>query len=147
MNRSKIRKLSAVGGAVAVAGLALALAGPSIGSAPPDDGSPLSCVDFARDVDPKQVEVDSGYDAENGVVYAHTDGRTYVLRPSDLACRSFTGARAVMDDAVQTDRENEQVGCREVADSLREDRTEVRGRTFDRAAAERFLSERCASVG
>ena len=147
MDRSRIRKLSIVGGAVAVAGLALALAGPSIGSAPSDDGAPLSCIDFARDVDPKQVEVDSGYDAENDVVYAHTDGRTYVLRPSDPACRSLTGARAVMDDAVQTNRENEAVGCREVQESIRDGRTEVRGKTFDREAAERFLNERCGSVG
>ncbi|MGH2793982.1 MAG: hypothetical protein ACRDKG_06720 [Actinomycetota bacterium] len=147
MDRSRIRKLSAFGGAVAVAGLALALAGPSIGSAPPDDGSSLSCVDFARDVDPKQVEVDTGYDAENDVVYAHTDGRTYVLRPSDPACRSLTGVRAVMDDAVQTDRDNEVVGCRDVEDTIREGRTEVRGRTFDREAAERFVTERCGSDG
>lgn len=146
MDRSRFRKLFSAGGAVAVAGLALALAGQSIGSGPADDGSPGSCVEFARDVDPKTEEVDTGYDAEKDVVYAHADDRTYVLRPSDPGCAALTSARRVMDDAVATGRENEDRGCREIARSLQEGRTQVRGRPFDRAAAGRYVAERCGGA-
>ena len=136
----------AAGSAVAVAGLALALAGQSIGSRPPDDGGPGTCVEFARDVDPETDEVDTGYDSEKNVVYAHEDDRTYVLRPSDPGCASLTNARRVMDDAVRTGRENEERGCREIARSLQEGRAKVRGRAFDRGAAGRYVAERCGGA-
>lgn len=147
MDRSRLRKLVTLGCFVAVVGAAIALAGPSIGSAPPGQDTPGTCVDFARDVDPKEVPVDSGYDPEKDLVYAHQAGRTYVLRPNDPACRSLSGPRTVIADAVQTGRENEIVTCRQVADAVSENRTEVRGRRFDRDAAQRYIDERCGSAG
>lgn len=146
MDRSRLRKLIGIGCVVAVIGAAVALAAPSIGSAPPDQAAPGTCVDFARDADPKKVPVDSGYDPEKDLVYAHHAGRAYVLRPDDPACRSLSGPRAVIDDSVQADRENEAVTCRDVADAVAEGRTEVRGRPFDRVAAQRYI-ERCGSAG
>ena len=145
MERARIRKFAIGGAAVAVIGVALALAGPSIGSAPPDDGSIGTCADFARDVDPKEVPVDTGYDAENDVVFAHTAGRTYRLVPDDPTCRALTGVRAVMDDAVATGRENEAVTCRAVSDAIAQDRSAVHGRSFDRSAAQRYVTERCGA--
>jgi hypothetical protein len=147
VDRSRLRKLVGIGCVVAVIGAAVALAGPSIGSAPPDQAAPGTCVDFARDVDPKVVPVDSGYDPEKDLVYAHHAGRTYVLHPNDPACRALVGPRTIIDDAVQADRENEIVSCREVAASVSENRTEVRGRRFDRDAAQRYIDERCGSAG
>ena len=136
----------AAGGAVAVAGLALALAGQSIGSGPSDGAGPRTCTEFARDVDPETDEVDTGYDSEKGIVYAHADDRTYILRPSDPGCSGLPDARRVMDDAVRTGRENEDRGCREIARSLQEGRTQVRGRPFDRGAAGRYVAERCGGA-
>ena len=147
MDRSRLRRLVGIGCVVAVVGAAVALAAPSIGSAPPDQDAPGTCVDFARDVDPKEVPVDSGYDPEKHLVYAHHAGRTYVLGPSDPACRSLSGPRAVIDDAVQADRENEVVTCREVASAVAEGDTEVRGRRFDQSAARRYMDERCGNAG
>ena len=146
MDRSRFRKLFAAGGAVAVAGLALALAGQSIGSGPADDAGPGTCAEFARDVDPQTEEVDTGYDSEKDVVYAHADDRTYVLRPSDPGCSALSNSRRVMDDAVRTGRENEDRGCREIARSLQEERTQVRGRPFDRGAAGRYVADRCGGA-
>jgi hypothetical protein len=147
VDRSRLRKLVGIGCVVAVIGAAVALAAPSIGDAPPAQDAPGTCLDFARDVNPKEVPVDSGYDPEKDLVYAHHAGRTYVLGPSDPACRSLSGPRAVIDDAVQTDRENEIVTCREIAASVSENRTEVRGRRFDQEAARRYMGERCGSAG
>jgi hypothetical protein len=147
MQRPRLNKLAIVGCAVAVVVVALALAGPSIGSAPQEDGSTGTCADFARDVNPKEVEVESGYDAENEVVYAHTAGRTYRLVPQDPECQTLSGVRAVMDDAIATSRENDDVTCRAVSDAIAQNRTAVRGRGFDRAAAERFVAERCRTNG
>lgn len=132
---------------MAVIGVALAFAAQAIGSSPPEPEGAGTCLEFAQDVDPKQVPVDSGYDPERDVVYAHHGGRTYVLRPSDPTCRALTSVRAVMDDAVATDRENETRSCREVSDALTAGRTQVRGRGFDREAAQRYLAERCGSAG
>jgi len=146
VDRARLRKLFAAGGAVAVAGIALAIAGPSIGSGPPGSGAPGTCLDFAREVDPKVDEVDTGYDPEKDIVYAHEGDRTYWLRPSDPACAAVSSTRAVMDDAVRTGRENEDRGCRDVARSLQEGRSTVRGRPFDRAAAGRYVAERCAGA-
>lgn len=147
MDRSRLRKLVGIGCVVAVIGAAIALAAPSIGSAPPDQTGGRTCIDFAREVNPKEVPVDSGYDPEQDLVYAHYAGRTYVLPPNDPACRSLSGPRAVIDDAVQADRENEAVTCRDVAEAVAEGRTEVRGRPFDRAAAQRYVDDRCGSAG
>ena len=147
MDRSRLRKFAGIGCVVAVVGAAIALAGPSIGDAPPDQDAPGTCTDFAQEVDPKKVPVDSGYDPEKDLVYAHHAGRTYVLGPSDPACRSLSGPRAVIDDALQTDRENEIVGCREVEAAVSENRTEVRGRRFDQDAARRYMDERCGTAG
>lgn len=147
MDRSRLRKLVGIGCVVAVMGAAIALAAPSIGIAPPDQTAAGTCIDFARDVDPKEVPVDSGYDPEKDLVYAHYAGRTYVLPPNDPACRSLSGPRAVIDDTVQADRENETVTCRNIAEAVAEGGTEVRGRQFDRAAAQRYVDERCGSAG
>ncbi|MGH2726884.1 MAG: hypothetical protein ACRDKS_07885 [Actinomycetota bacterium] len=147
MDRSKFRKLAGIGCAAAVIGAAFALAGPSIGSTPPDQTAPGTCVDLARDVDPQAVPVDSGYDPEKNVVYAHYAGRTYVLQPDDPTCRALAASRSVIEDAVRTDRENEAMSCREMGDAVAQGRTEVRGRAFDRAAAQRYLAERCANAG
>lgn len=147
MDRSKFRKLAGIGCAAAIVGAAFALAGPSIGSTPPDPATPGTCADLARDVDPQKVPVDSGYDPEKNLVYAHHSGRTYVLQPDDPECRALAASRSVIDDAVRTDRENEAMSCREMADAVAQGRAEMRGRTFDRDAAERYLAERCASEG
>ncbi len=147
MDRSRLRKVVGIGCVVAVVGVAVALAAPSIGSTPPDQEAPGKCFDFAVDLDPKKVPVDSGYDPEKDLVYAHHAGRTYVLGPSDPACRSLSGPRAVIDDAVRTDRENEIVTCREIAAAVSENRKEVRGRRFDENAARRYLDERCGAAG
>ena len=147
MDRTRLRKFVGIGCVVAVVGVAVALAAPSIGSAPPDQDTPGTCFDFAGDVDPKKVPVDSGYDPEKDLVYAHHADRTYVLGPSDPACGSLSGPRAVIDDAVQADRENEIVTCGEVAAAVSEKRTEVRGRRFDQDAAKRYMDERCGRAG
>ena len=147
MDRSKARTIVGILCVVALVGVAVALAAPSIGDAPADPAAPGSCFEFSRDVDPKQVPVDSGYDPDKDIVYAHAAGRTYVLRPGDPACRVLSGTRAVIEDAVGTSRENEAVACRQVADSLARGRTEARGRTIDREAARRFLEQRCGRAG
>lgn len=143
MDRSRIRKLVATGCAVTIVGVALALAAPSIGSAPPAPLAPATCIEFARDVDPMAVPVDSGYDPEKNLVYAHHGGRTYVLRPADPICRALSGARSVIDDAVRTDRDNTAVTCREVSGAVAQGRSEMSGRRFDRDAARRYLTEAC----
>ncbi len=147
MDRSRLRKLTGIGCAAAVIGAAFALAGPSIGSTPPDPTGPGTCADLARDVDPQKVPVDSGYDPEKNLVYAHHAGRTYVLQPDDPTCRALAASRSVIDDAVRTDRENEAITCREMSDAVQQGRTELRGRPFDRDAAQRYLAEKCAAAG
>jgi hypothetical protein len=145
VERSKVRKLIGIGCAAAVIGAAFALAAPSIGSSPPEPAAPGTCVDFARDVDPKAVPVDSGYDPEKNLVYAHHAGRTYVLRPADPACQTLSSARGVIEDAIGSDRENEKISCRELSDAVAEGRTDMAGRRFDREAAQRYLAQRCGS--
>ena len=147
MDRMRFRKLAGIGCAAAVAGAAFALAGPSIGSPPPDPTTPGTCADLARDVDPQKVPVDSVYDPERNLVYAYEGGRAYVLQPEDPTCKALAASRSVIDDAVRTDLENESMSCREVADAVVQGRNEVRGRAFDRDAAQRYLAERCASAG
>ncbi|MEX2555938.1 MAG: hypothetical protein WEB06_09920 [Actinomycetota bacterium] len=146
MDRSKARKLVAAGCALAVVGVAIALASPSIGDAPPASDTPGSCVDFARDVNPKEVAVDSGYDPEKDLVYAHQGSRTYVLRPSDPACRTLSGPSDVIEDAVRTDQENVAVMCRQLSEAVADGRSEVGGRAFDREAASRYVEQRCGGA-
>lgn len=147
MGGRRFNKVAVVGCAVAVVGVALALAGPSIGDAPPDDGSIGDCAGFASEVDPKDVPVDTVHDVENDVVYAHVAGRTYRLLPEDPRCRMLSGVRAVMEDAIATSRENDEITCRAVSEALAQNRTSVRDRAFDRSAAERFVAERCEAAG
>lgn len=147
MERPKVRKLVGIGCVAAVIGAAIALASPSTGSAPPEPTAPGTCVDFARDVDPKAVPVDSGYDPEKNLVYAHHAGRTYVLRPTDPICQTLSTARGFIEDAIGPSRENEDITCRELSDALARGRTDMAGRRFDRAAGQRYLDERCGSGG
>lgn len=137
---------------IGLAGVALAFAIVGIAVAPHSTSgevapnpAPGTCADLARDVDPSRSPVDSGYDPERDVVYAHHGGRTYVMRPNDPLCRALTRARAVIDDAMATARENTDAACKAMRDIVSSGRSEHRGRSVDRAAAERFISRRCAA--
>ena len=116
--------------------------GSSIPPAPPPP--PGTCADLARDVDPATEGVDSGYDVEKDLVYAHHAGRTYVLDPSDAGCRALPRARSVIDHSLQADRENTAVACTVMRGLVAKGSKEFRGKGVDRNAAERFLARRCS---
>ena len=118
--------------------------GASVPPAPP--ASPGTCADLARDVDPAKVPVDSGYDVERDLVYAHHAGRTYILKPDDAGCRAFASVRSVIDHALDADRENTAVACAAMRDIVGKKRTEFRGKAVNQAAAQRFLARRCAEA-
>ncbi len=114
-------------------------------SVPPEvPAPPGNCADLARDVDPAKVPVDSGYDVEKDLVYAHAGGRTYVLNPDDAACRAFPSVRDVIDHTLAADKENTGVACAVMRDIVKNKRTEFRGKRVDQNAAQRFLARRCA---
>lgn len=115
--------------------------GSSLPAAPP--ASPGTCADLARDVDPAEEPVDSGYDAEKNLVYAHHAGRTYVLTPEDPVCRSFPSVRNVIDHAMNVNKENTAVACAVMKDIVANKRSQFRGKRVDQAAANRFLARRC----
>jgi hypothetical protein len=134
-----------VGGAFALIGVAVAPHSRS-SNAPASDASTGTCVDLARDVDPKKAPVDSGYDPEQDVVSAYFAGREYVMRPNDQVCLALAGPRAIIQDALNASKENTTVACGQVAQALKEKRTKFRGRPFDQAGARRFLDRRCAGT-
>lgn len=141
------RTIIGIAGAVAAIAVAIVIAPASVGRAPaPQARGTGSCVELAADVDPKQVPVDSGYDPELDLVYAHANGRTYSMRPNDPRCRALASVRAVIDDAMTAHAENTQVACRVMADIVAERRTEVRGHRVNQAAAQRFLARRCGTT-
>ena len=111
---------------------------------PAAPAAPGTCAELARDVDPAKEAVDSGYDAEKDLVYAHHEGRTYVLKPDDPGCRSFASVRSVIDHTLQADRENNAVACKVMRDIVGNKRTQFRGKAVDQNAAQRFLARRCA---
>ena len=110
---------------------------------PSTPASPGGCADLAREADPAKVAIDSGYDAEKHLVYAHHAGRTYVLEPDDPVCRSFGSVRSVIDHTLDANRENTAVACAVMRDIVANKRTEVRGKRVDQAAAQRFIARRC----
>ena len=116
--------------------------GPLAPSSPPPPGS---CADLARDVDPSKVPVDSGYDPEKDVVYAHHAGRTYVMKPNDPVCRALNSARAVIDDTMNANRENVAVACKVMKDIVANRRTQFRGKAVNQDAAQRFIARRCGA--
>ena len=113
---------------------------------PAAPASPGTCADLAREVDPAKVPVDSGYDVEKDLVYAHHAGRTYVLKPDDPVCRSFASVRSVIDHTLAADRENTAVACAVMRDIAGNKRSEFRGKRVDQAAAQRFLARRCGEA-
>jgi hypothetical protein len=148
MTWKRIRLLIAVlgvGGAFALIGVAVAPHSRSV-NAPSPDSSTRTCVDLARDVDPKKAPVDSGYDPEQDLVSAYFAGRTYVMSPNDRVCLALAGPRAIIEDAMNTSKENTAVACAQVSKALKEKRTDFRGRRFDQAGARRFLDRRCAGA-
>lgn len=106
---------------------------------------PGTCADLAREADPAKDAIDSGYDTEKDLVYAHFEGRTYVLEPDDPACRSFASVRSVIDHALEADRENTAVACSVMRDLVSKRRTQFRDKAVDQNAAQRFLTRRCGS--
>jgi hypothetical protein len=123
--------------------------------APRSSGSPLppaapaslgTCADLAREADPAKVAIDSGYDAEKDLVYAHHAGRTYVLPPNDPVCRSFASVRSVIDHALEADRDNTAVACLVMRDIVANKRAQFRGRAVDQNAAQRFIARRCGGA-
>jgi hypothetical protein len=116
-------------------------------SVPPvSPASPGTCADLARDVDPATTAVDSGYDVEKNLVYAHHAGRTYVLKPDDPVCRGLARSRDVIDHTLAVDRENTAVACAVMRDIVGKKRTQFRGRAVNQAAAQRFLARRCGGA-
>ena len=135
----------AAGGAFAMIGVAVAPQSRS-NDAPAPSATTRTCVDLARDVDPRKVPVDSGYDPEQDLVSASFAGRTYVMRPNDEICLALAGPRAIIQDAMNASRENTAVACAQVSEAVREKRTTFRGRRFDASGAQRFLERRCGAT-
>jgi hypothetical protein len=127
--------------------VAIVVAPRSRGSSLPPAQAPSegTCTDLAREVDPAQVPVDSGYDPEKDLIYAHYNGRTYVMKPDDPVCRSFASTRALIDDTMNANKENVAVACNTMKDLVANKRTEFRGHAVDLAAAQRFITRRCAT--
>jgi hypothetical protein len=149
MRWKRIRLLVAIagaGGAFALIGVAVAPHSRSnIAPSSNANANTRTCVDLARDVDPKKVPVDSGYDPEQDLVTASFAGRTYVMRPNDQVCLALAGPRAIIEDALNASRENTSVACAQVSEALKEKRTKFRGRRFDEGGARRFLDRRCGT--
>ena len=132
---------------ISVVIVAIVVAPRSRGSSLPPAPAPTegTCTDLAREVDPSKVPVDSGYDPEKNLVYAHVNGRTYVMGPEDPVCRSLTAARTVIDHTMEANTENMAVACNTMRGIVANKRTEFRGHAVDLAAAQRFISRRCAT--
>src|SRR6266542_1058136 len=98
---------------ISVVIVAIVVAPRSRGSSLPPAPAPTegTCTDLAREVDPSKVPVDSGYDPEKNLVYAHVNGRTYVMGPEDPVCRSLTAARTVIDHTMEANTENMAAAC------------------------------------
>lgn len=143
MERKKIRALVGAGTVSAAIATAIALAPASLGRAPSSAPPTGTCTELAASVDPQDVPIDTGYDPERGLVFAHSGGRTFVMRPDDPVCRAITSVRALLDDTMQVHRQNSIEACRAMSEVLRRGDSEVRGRRVDRAAAQRFIDTSC----
>jgi hypothetical protein len=145
---NRVRSVALMAGvATAFALIGIAVAPHSSGNLPsPELPLPGTCADLARDVDPAKVPVDTDYDPETDIVYAHHAGRTYALRSGDPACTALGPARALRAHALEAHRQNMEVACAGVSKNLASGRTQLRGRTFDRAAAEEFIARDCGAA-
>ncbi len=135
--------LAALGVSFVLVAIIVAPRSPGSSLPPSPPASPGTCADLAREADPAKVAVDSGYDAEKDLVYAHVAGRTYVLKPDDPVCRSFGSVRSVIDHTLSVDRENKSVACAVARDLVAKKRTQFRGKAVDQGAAQRFIARRC----
>jgi len=146
MDRRFVRASIGLGTIAAAVGVAVALAPASLGRVPVDPVRNGTCTELAAVVDPKQVPVDTGYDPERNLVYAHHAGRTYAMSPDDPLCRALTGVKALIDDTMQAHRQNMITACDQMVPVARGTLSELHGRQIDRSAAKRFLDDECAGV-
>lgn len=102
-----------------------------------------NCFDLARAVDPSKERVDTEYDPERNVVIAEYRGRRFAMNPDDPACRALAPARAAIDGMMEAHRENMVLACKAMRDLVASTRTELRGRSIDRAAAGTFIAKQC----
>jgi hypothetical protein len=143
LRMNRVKGAALLGGvAVTFALIGIAVAPHSSGGeqAPGIDGA---CAEFAKEVDPLKVPVDTGYDPETDVVYAHHAGRTYVFRPNDPSCDALPVTRALRAHALEAHRQNMRAACEAVSKDVADGRSEAHGQAFDREAAKRFVASRC----
>jgi hypothetical protein len=146
MDRRFVRAFLGLGSIAAAVGAAVALAPASLGRVPVEPVRNGTCTELAAVVDPKQVPVDTGYDPERNLIYAHQAGRTYAMSPDDPVCRALTGVKALIDDEMQAHRQNMTTACEQMVPVARGTQSELHGRQVDRTAAKRFFDDECAGV-
>jgi hypothetical protein len=145
---NRVRNFTLLAGVAVAFGLVgIAVAPHSSGNLPsPEMPLPGTCADLARDVDPAKVPIDSGYDPETDIVYAHFEGRTYVLRSDDPSCSALAPARSVRAHAIEVHHQNMEVACASVRRELASGQTRYRGRPFNRQSAQEFIVRDCGAA-